>query len=193
MAIEARLLSGLLLGCFLLCAQAAEVAGIKLEEKESVASSELVLNGAGLRKRAFFQVYAAGLYLAEKKVAAAEAIAAPGPKRVAIHMLRNVGAGQFTDALMDGIKDNHSEADMKALEPRVKLLAGIMAQMQEAKEGMRITLDWLPAAGTQVTVDGKAAGQPIAGEDFYRALLRIWLGDNPVQADLKKALLGERP
>ena len=31
---------------------------------------------------------------------------------------------------------------------------------------------------------------PIAGEDFYRALLRIWIGDKPVQDDLKKALLG---
>jgi hypothetical protein len=193
MAIEARLFLGFLLGCFFLSVQSAEVAGIKLEEKERVSNSELVLNGAGLRKRAFFQVYAAGLYLAEKKTAAAEAIAAPGPKRVAMHMLRDVDAGQFSGALADGIRENHGEAEAKALEPRVKQLAAIMAEMKEAKKGMSITLDWVPASGTQVTVDGKAAGQPIAGEDFYRALLRIWLGDNPVQADLKKALLGEKP
>lgn len=168
----------------------AEVAGVKLEDKERVANTELTLNGAGLRKRAFFQVYAAGLYLAEKKTVAADAIAATGPKRVAIHMLRDVGADQFTDALMDGMKDNHSEAEMKALEPRVKQLAAIMADMKEAKKGMRITLDWAPAAGTVVGVDGKPAGQPIAGEDFYRALLRVWLGERPVQEDLKKALLG---
>jgi len=67
-----------------------------------------------------------------------------------------------------------------------------MAELGEAKEGMRITLDWSPPAGTVVTVNGKATGNPIAGEDFYRALLRIWLGDNPVQADLKKALLGDK-
>ena len=51
-----------------------------------------MLNGAGLRKRAFFQVYVIGLYLPEKKAAAADAIGAAGPKRVAIHMLRDVGA-----------------------------------------------------------------------------------------------------
>ena len=172
---------------------AAEVAGVKLDEQDRVANADLVLNGAGLRRRAFFQVYAAGLYLAEKKTLAAEAVAAAGPKRVAIHMLRDVGAGQFTEALLEGMKENHSEADMKAFDPRVKQLSTIMSEMKEAKKGMRITLDWVPAAGTQVTVDGKAAGLPIAGEDFYRALLRIWLGDNPVQADLKKALLGEKP
>jgi hypothetical protein len=62
--------------------------------------------------------------------------------------------------------------------------------MQEAKKGMAITLDWLPGTGTQMTVDGRNTGAPIAGEDFYRALLRIWLGPKPVQDDLKKALLG---
>ena len=171
---------------------AAEVAGVKLDDKVRIANSELALNGAGLRKRAFFQVYAIGLYLPEKKTVAADAVAVTGPKRVAIHMLRDVDAGQFTDALTDGMKDNHSEADMKALDPRIKQLAAIMSEMKEAKKGMRITLDWVPAAGTQVTVDGKATGLPIAGEDFYRALLKIWLGENPVQDDLKKALLGEQ-
>ena len=164
----------------------AEVAGVRIPDTDQ----QLVLNGAGLRKRAFFQVYAIGLYLPEKKAIAADAIGAAGPKRVSIHMLRDVEADQFAGVLADGIKDNHGEAEAKALEPRLKQLAAIMAEMKEAKKGMRITLDWLPAAGTQVTVDGKATGAPIPGEDFYRALLRIWLGDKPVQDDLKNALLG---
>ena len=166
----------------------AEVAGVKIPDEDQ----QLVLNGAGLRKRAFFQVYAMGLYLPEKKTAAAGIIGTAGRKRVVIHMLRDVDADQFSGALADGIKDNHSEVDAKALEPRVKQLAAIMAEMREAKKGMRITLDWQPAAGTRVTVDGKPAGAAIPGEDFYRALLRIWLGDKPVQDDLKKALLGEK-
>jgi hypothetical protein len=88
------------------------------------------------------------------------------------------------------MKDNLPEAEMKALEPRIQQLQAIMLSMKEAKKGMRITLDWT-AAGTAVTIDGKAAGQPIPGEDFYRALLKIWLGEKPVQADLKGALLGD--
>jgi hypothetical protein len=187
MAFRALLLLALALPAF-----GAEVAGVKIDDKDKLASAELVLNGAGLRKRAFFQVYAIGLYLQEKKAAAADAIAAPGPKRVLIHMLRDVAADQFGEALSDGMKDNVSEAEMKAFEPRLKQLQAIMLSMKEAKKGMRITLDWTPA-GTAVTVDGKAAGQPIPGEDFYRALLKIWLGERPVQDDLKKALLGEKP
>jgi hypothetical protein len=160
---------------------------VKIPDEEQ----KLVLNGAGLRKRAFFQVYVIGLYLPEKKTAAADVIGAAGPKRVLIHMMRDVDAEQFGGALTDGMKENVSEAEMKAFEPRIKQLQSIMLSMKEAKKGMRITLD-STAAGTAVTIDGKPAGQPIPGEDFYRALLKIWLGDKPVQPDLKGALLGEK-
>jgi len=170
-------------------AMAAEVAGVRLEDKTQVESRDLVLNGAGLRKRLFFNVYVIGLYVPEKKSDAANLIQQPGPKRASIHMLRDVGAEQFTEALVDGLRANHSEADFRALEPRVKELADIMAEVKEAKKGMTLALDWTGAA-TRLLVNGRPAGKPIAGEDFYRALLRIWLGDHPVQDDLRKALLG---
>jgi len=168
---------------------AAEVAGVRIDEKTRVGGTEVVLNGAGLRKRFFLQVYAIGLYLPRKAGNATGAINTEGPKRASIHMLRDVGAAQFTDALAEGIRENHTEAEAKALEPRVQALAAIMAEVKEAKKGMVITLDWTGTA-TQLGIDGKPAGKPIEGADFYRALLRIWLGDKPVQEDLKKALLG---
>jgi hypothetical protein len=168
----------------------AEVAGVRIEDKTKVGSADLTLNGAGLRKRAFFQVYAIGLYLPQKSAASAAILEQAGPKRIAIHMLRDVGADAFTEALADGIRANHSDAEAKALEPRVKEIAAIMAELKEAKKGMAIALDWQPGAGTVMLVNGAARGKPIAGEDFYRALLRIWIGDKPVQDDLKKALLG---
>ena len=170
-------------------AYGAEVAGVKIPERMQVANEDLVLNGAGLRKRAFFQVYAIGLYLPKKTQSAEEAIKSSGARRVAIHMLRDVKAETFTEALAEGIRNNVPETEAKALEPKVKQLGTIMSEVGEAKKGMNITLDWNGAA-TQLSVDGKPAGQPIPGEEFSRALLRIWLGDNPVQEDLKKALLG---
>ncbi len=189
MGIEMRILA-VILALASFPSLAAEVAGVKLDDRTRVANAELVLNGAGLRKRAFFQVYAIGLYLSEKKPAAADAIAVAGPKRLAIHMLRDVDAATFTEALVDGMRANHDEAAMKALEPRVAQLSAMMEELKEARKGMTIALDWQPGAGTVMAVDGKPRGKPIAGEDFYRALLRIWLGDKPVQEDLRKSLLG---
>jgi hypothetical protein len=171
-------------------AHAAEVAGVKIDDKTRVANAELILNGAGLRKRAFFQVYAIGLYLPQKAASAQALLEQPGPKRVAIHMLRDVGAEAFSEALAEGIRANHTEAEMKALEPRVKELTAIIAEIGQAKKGMAFALDWQPPAGTVMLLNGAARGRPIAGDDFYRALLKIWIGDKPVQDDLKKALLG---
>jgi chalcone isomerase-like protein len=176
----------LLLTLAAVAASGAEVAGVKIDERTKVGASELALNGAGLRKRFFLQVYAVGLYVADRK---ADPISQPGAKRVAIHMLRDVGAEQFSQALADGIRENHAEAEARVLEPRVKELVATMAEIKEAKKGMSIALDWTGAA-TQLMIDGRPAGRPIPGEDFYRALLRIWLGPRPVQDDLKKALLG---
>jgi len=169
---------------------AADVSGVKLEDKAQVESRDVVLNGAGLRTRfRVVKVYVIGLYLPEKKSDASAVLALAGPKRAEIHMLRDVGADTFTDALVEGLKANHSEADYKALEPRVKELSDTMAQIGEAKKDMVIALDWT-GGGTILVVNGKPAGKPISGEDFYKALLRIWIGDKPVQDDLKRSLLG---
>jgi hypothetical protein len=183
-----RMLCGiLLLAALALPVSAAEVAGVKIEDKATVAGADLALRGAGLRKRLFFDVYAMGLYVADRK---ADPIAQGGAKRVAIHMLRDVDAATFAQALVDGMRPNHDKVTMQLLEPRIAQLNAIMGEMKEAKKGMAILRDWVPGAGTQVMIDGKAAGKPIVGDDFYRALLRIWLGEKPVQDDLKKALLG---
>ena len=173
-------------------AHGAEVAGVTLPSSEQLAPGgpKLVLNGAGLRRKFIFKVYVIGLYLPDKASKASEVLGQGGPKRLDIRMLRDVDAEEFTNALFDGLRANLQAARMKAIEPRAQQLAALMAAMKEARDGMRITLDWIPGQGTRVSADGKPLGEPIPGEDFYRALLEIWLGPHPVQDDLKRVLLG---
>jgi len=172
-------------------ALAAEVAGVKVDERIKLESGELMLNGAGLRTKAFFKVYVAGLYLTEKRASTAEVLALPGAKRVSMRLMRDLSAKQLTDALDEGIRDNTPAAEQESLKPRVAELVAIMNAFGSGKEGDVIALDWLPGSGTRVLLNGETKGTPIAGEDFYRALLRIWLGDDPVSGSLKKALLGQ--
>ena len=174
---------------FPIVAFAADIEGVKIDDKTRVSNADVTLNGAGLRTRLFFKVYAMGLYVPQKSSNAAQIIDQPGPKRVAIHMLRDVSADAFNEALAEGIRANHSESEVKALEPRLKQLGAVIGEVKEAKKGMAIYLDW-NGSETQVVVRGQPTGKPIAGADFYKALLKIWLGDRPVQDDLKRALLG---
>ena len=98
------------------------------------------------------------------------------------------GVQQLNEAFENGIQANHSAAEAEALKPRI---AELLSLFTDAKQGDVILLDFLPESGTAVSVNGHAKGKPISGEDFYRALLRIWLGDKPVDGDLKKSLLGQ--
>ena len=52
-----------------------------------------------------------------------------------------------------------------------------------------IYLDYIPGRGTRVTINGESKGL-IAGRDFNNALLDIWLGEEPADKGLKKAMLG---
>lgn len=173
-----------------LCAQPAELEGVKLAPAAQVAGSPLVLNGAGLRTRAFFKVYVAALYAPQKATDAAALLAQKGPRRVVITMLRNVDADTFSGALVDGIRDNHSEAQVTALKPQIDALMGTLKQAGEAKKGDVIHLEYDPATGTQVSINGLAKGSAMAGAEFFTAVLRIWLGEKPVDSGLKKGLLG---
>jgi hypothetical protein len=189
----ARIATLVLAALLPLAGLAAEVGGVKLDDKTRVDAGgpELLLNGAGIRTRFVVKVYVAGLYLTEKKPAAADAIALGGPKRVSITMLRDVGAKQFNEALVEGFRANNTAADVEKLKAPLDELSAIMSALGEAKKGGVITLDFVPGTGTRVLVDGTAKGKPIAGDEFYKGLLRIWLGDKPVDGDLKKAMLGQ--
>jgi hypothetical protein len=182
-----------LLASSLLCGmtRAADVEGVKLPDKVRVsdAGPELALNGAGVRKRVFFRVYVGALYLQRKQSDAGAALADTGPKRVAMFLLRDLGADQLLSALKEGLADNHTPDQLAKFEPQVKQLEGIFNAVKAAKTGDVILLDYLPGAGTRVMVNRDDKGT-VPGEDFNRALLRIWLGENPVDGSLKKAMLG---
>jgi hypothetical protein len=168
----------------------AETAGATFEERTTVRGVQLQLNGAGVRTRMLFDVYAVSLYLPKKTSSAQEALAMPGPKRLEIRMLRDVAASQFVASLVERLGQNNTEAELKLLEPRVQQLTALLTELKQAKKGTALALDWTGAA-VQLVVNGKPAGRSIEGEELYRALLRIWLGNRPAQPDLKRALLGQ--
>lgn len=173
----------------LLCigASGAEVAGIKLEDKATLAGQELNLNGAGLRTRLMFKVYVASLYL-PRRATDLPGVLAQAPRRIQLTMLRALSADQFADALNEGLEANNSAAELGAVKAQTDQLLGIMKAFKEVKEKDVIALDFVDG-GTRISWNGDAKGS-IPGAAFNQALTRIWLGNKPAQPDLKQALLG---
>lgn len=173
------------------CSAAHEVAGIHFEDQTNLGNQPLVLNGAGVRVKMIIKVYAVGLYVPKKDSAPSALLNQAGPKSIRIVMLRDVSADKLTEALIQGINDNVSAADRRSLQPRLDELESAMRSAGEATKGAQIQLDYLPGLGTHITMSGKQLGKDIAGEDFYRALMKIWLGDKPSDRSLKGDLLGQ--
>lgn len=168
-------------------APALQVEGVRIDDKASVAGQDLVLNGAGVRKRAIFKVYVGSLYL-PAKARTIDDVLARSPRRIQLNLLRNLSADQLIDALVEGLKQNLSAAEMQAVAVQTGELAAIMKSFGAAKEGSVVTLDFVDGT-TTVGLDGTVRGS-ISGAAFADALTRIWIGEHPAQDDLKKAMLG---
>lgn len=169
-------------------AHAAEVGGVRIDDHTKAGGAELILNGAGIRTKVFFKVYVGALYLPKKTNSAAAIIDSKEPRRVVLHMLRNLEADALFGALLDGLKNNHSEAELAKLKPDTDQFERLMRGIGNAKAGDVIAIDF-SADGIAVAFNGQARGN-VAGDAFARALLKVWMGDKPADGDLKRAMLG---
>ena len=167
-------------------AGAATLVGVSVPDTAQVANTDLVLNGVGLRTKVFFKIYVGGLYLQQKSDSADAVVAHPGPDRILMHMIYEVSRDQFSDAWEDDFKANNPD-NYAAIEDQVKQF---IAYFGDSKKDDVITLDYVPGTGTQISWNGTFRGN-IPGEDFHKALLRVFVGPKPPTEDLRDGLLGK--
>ena len=167
---------------------AAEVAGVKVADSVKVGNNELVLNGAGLRSKLFIKVYVGALYVGQKAATPAAIYDSATPRRMVLRLLRDLDADSLHSALDEGLRNNHSPAELSDMQAQADQLAGIMKAIGKVREGDTVSIDF-SAEGVVVSQNGEVRGK-VAGANFAKALLKVWLGDKPADTSLKKALLG---
>ena len=184
------LAAGLLAAALPWSAQALDVAGVNVEPTVKVAGKELKLNGAGVRTRVIVKVYVMALYLPEKQTTAAAVFDLPGPRRFALTMLREVTGDDFGQAFMAGITANTDKAERSKFVNQLASFGEVFVNQGAMKKGDVLTADWVPGTGMVMAINGKSVGEPLPDVGFYNAVLKIWLGEKPVDTSLKPALLG---
>ncbi|HEX5747040.1 MAG TPA: chalcone isomerase family protein [Archangium sp.] len=167
-------------------AAAKEVAGVRFPDTLQAEGKELKLNGAGLRKKLVFKVYAAGLYVESPSQSAQQLIETDQVKRVRMSMLRDLDKKAITEAIVDGFKKNAKD-QLPALQQRLDTFTSAIPDL---KKGDELLLTYVPGKGT--TIESKA-GQKISveGKDFSDALFSVWLGKSPVDESLRDGMLGK--
>jgi hypothetical protein len=172
-------------------AQPVTVSGVKYEETTEVRGAKATLNGAGIRYKAVFKVYTAGLYLPKKASTTEEVLTMPGAKRVSVTMLREIDSAELGKLFARGMEDNMAKAEFSKLIPGVLRMSQIFSEHKKLNPGDSFQVDWIPGTGAVVVVKGVPQGEPFKEPEFFNALLRIWLGNSPADYKLKDALLGK--
>ena len=171
-------------------ADVTEVAGIKYDNTVQLANAKLQLNGAGIRYK-FIKVYTAGLYLTGKASTLEAVLASPGPRRMHIVMLREINADELGRLFTKGMEQNASREEFSKVIPGVIKMGEIFSGRRKLAVGDWFAIDYVPNVGSTIVVNGKAAADPIKEPEFFNALMKIWLGKSPADAQLKEALLGK--
>jgi Chalcone isomerase-like len=163
-----------------------EIAGVNVPDTETVEGKTLKLNGAGLRKKyVVAKVYVLGLYLETPSRDAAAILSSDQVRDLRMSVLRDVSGAKISEAITGGF-ERHSGGRLASLKARLARLAALIPDLAKGDE---VLLTYLPGKGTVVRAKGAERGV-IEGKDFSDALLAVWLGPDPVQEDLKRALLG---
>jgi hypothetical protein len=161
-----------------------ELKGISMPDRITIEGKQLALNGMGLRTKMSFKVYVAGLYLETTTNNAGMIIASDQIRRVEMVMMRDLEKGKISEAVNAGFEKN-SKAKMPALKGR---LDQFNAGLTDLKEGDKLVITYVPGKGISVQSGAKTIS--IEGKDFADALFAVWLGQYPVDEDLKDGMLG---
>jgi hypothetical protein len=150
--------------------------------------TELTLNGGGIRKKAFFKVYVAGLYVPAKSKNGNEIANADKPVAIRLQITSSVvSSSNMSESIREGFTKS-TGGNTAPLQKKIDAFINVFSK-EEIKEGNVFDIWYVPGEGVKTYKNGKYLST-IEGLDFKKALFGIWLSDNPVDADLKKGLLG---
>lgn len=155
-----------------------------------VAGTALQLNGVGLRSAFIYKVYLAGLYLPAKAATGPEVLAQTGAKRLQVRMLMDGPSDEFAKAFTGGITKRTPADQVAAMRDRIDAFDQALRSVGDVRKGDVVNLDFAPAVGLTMSVNGKVVGAPVPGADLYAALLNIFVGERPVDAKMKAGMLG---
>lgn len=181
------------LGLTALClpaSQALDIHGVNFPDQVQLENSGLVLNGTATRTVWGLKVYVVGLFLSDR-CHNCETIMSEHtlPKRVLISMLRKVSVDKFGSTIQENIDNNFSEAEKVKYRKELEAFLACFGNGTDLDSGSAVTIDFIPSKGMVVGVNDHQF-EPIQGDEFYHAMLRLWIGE-PLQKSIKEGLLGK--
>jgi Chalcone isomerase-like len=156
----------------------------------TVAGVPLPFNGSGIRYKVFFKVYNLAMYTASKVSTAQEVLSLRSPIRLHFVALRELPGADLGVLFLQAMKDNSPQDLINKHEASINRLVEIFSGRAKIMPNETFAMDFVPGKGTTFYIQDVAQGAPIGNDEFSAMVLKIWLGQAPVDNSLKDALLG---
>lgn len=164
-----------------------KVGDVTIPNTFSAGTSQLVLNGAGIREKMWFDLYVGALYVPAKTTNGPETAAADKPMAVKLHIISSmITRDKMVEAINEGFGLS-TKGNKAPIQSRIDQL--LNAFTGEIKIGDVFDLVYEPGVGVTL-YKNKVKATTVTGLDFKKALFGIWLGAEPVDSNLKKKMLG---
>ncbi|MBQ0732185.1 MAG: chalcone isomerase family protein [Oleispira antarctica] len=151
--------------------------------------AELKLNGASMRiLYGVVDTYIGKLYVENPETDPDALIEADEFKRMVFKIvMKRISGRRIAKAMYEALQLNVTREEASVLEDRLQLLVTMFDS--SLKKGQESYVEWVPSEGSRIVLNGEVKGM-IPGKDLYDALLRIWIGENPVGSTFKRQVLG---
>jgi hypothetical protein len=162
--------------------------GVTIPRTIKFENKTLQLNGAGSRSKMWVEVYIQALYLSILSQDPKEIINDNLEMSIRIEITSAlVSSGKLTRALNAGLEKSAGD-NFNSLKPKMELLKSYLSE--EIVKGDVFELTYNPSDKSIWVIKNKTLKGKIDGFEFKKAFFGIWLGENPVDAELKNSLLG---
>ncbi|MDY6905845.1 MAG: chalcone isomerase family protein [Thermodesulfobacteriota bacterium] len=174
------------------CSHAMTIGDVELPDTLQITNADtLILNGGGIRKKFFMDIYVAGLYLKEKNSDYMDIINMDEDMAIKIVIVSKlITAERFMEATEAGF-ERTTNGNTEPI--RGKIDKALQVFNSEFNVGDVFDIVYIKGQGTTFTKNGKFIST-ITGMDFKKALFGIWIIDKPSHKNekLREGMLGLR-
>lgn len=163
-----------------------KIAGVTVEDSVTYEGKSFNLNGAGIRTKVIIRLYVGSLYTSESVSAAQPVLSGTVSSVIRLDIISKIITSELMKETIEEGFDKAMNGNTAPLRTEIDNFIGIFSE--EISKDDQFTFVSLPGTGV-IAYKGNRKLATINNDRFRQTLLTIWLGENPADSRLKKAML----
>jgi len=164
-----------------------EIAGVSVGNSVSLGGRDFSLKGAGIRKKLILKLYVGSLYTDRDINDESDILKGPASSVIRLDIISDLITSELMQETVQEGFDKAMGGDTSSLQPQIDRFIGVFSE--EIEKGDQFTFVSIPGGGVTAWKGDRELTE-VNDDRFREVLFSIWLGDEPADRKLKKAMLG---